>query len=197
MQTPRGYLRDQVAEPTSIDPTGKVVQFLNAHPYSATHEGGAALDLVYQAAEMIKGIEDRAAALEVRAKDLVTEAAERMQLAERRILTVEAERHAAEARMNQAAVRVREVEQALERAGSRIAAAEDLLSTAEMRAQTAETRASQAEQTLARIEDAIRTRLLGQRRGVRQSDRGLSVRNARYGHCTCTPAALTIRPYLS
>lgn len=163
-QRPRRHLRDQVAESNATDPTGKVVQFLNAHPYSTTHEGGAALDLVYQAAEMIRGIEDRAAALEVRAQGLVKDAAERMQVAERRILHVEAERQAAEAHMSDASVRLQEVEQALERAQSRIAAAEDLLSTAEMRAQSAETRASKAEQTLVRIEDAIRTQLLGQRR---------------------------------
>src|SRR5262245_58326772 len=116
MQMSRSHPRDHAAESNTNDPTGKVVRFLNAHSRAATHEGEAALDLVHRAAEMIRGVEDRAAALEVRAQGLVKDAAERMQLAERRSLAIDAERQAAEARTNQALTRMQEVEKALEQA---------------------------------------------------------------------------------
>ena len=70
-----------------------------------------------------------------------------------------AERRAAE-------VRIQEAEEALKRAAARIAVAEDRLVRAERHAKAAEMRASEAEKAgaLMRIEDAVRTRLLGQQR---------------------------------
>jgi predicted nucleic acid-binding Zn-ribbon protein len=68
--------------------------------------------------------------------------------------------------MNEASVKIRETVKALEQAESRIESVEDQLSQAELRARKAETRAGEAEKALIRIEDAIRTQLLGQRRAA-------------------------------
>jgi chromosome segregation ATPase len=162
----REHMRNHIADSASIDPTEKVLRFPNASPRSAMIDGAAALDLIYQAAEIIRGIEDRAIAIEARARTLIEDAVKKLQLADIRIQSLETERRAAEARMNEDSVRIQEAEKALKRAESRIAAAEAQLSEAELCARTAETRASEAEKALIRIEDAIRTQLLGQRRAA-------------------------------
>jgi chromosome segregation ATPase len=162
----RGHMRDHIANSDSIDQADKVLRFRNAPPCSTENEGEAALDLIYQAAEVIRGIEDRANTIEVRAQCLAQDAIEKLQLAENRIQSLETERRAAEACMSEASVKIRETEKALKQAESRIEAAEDQLSQAELRARIAEKRAGEAEKALIRIEDAICTQLLGQRRAA-------------------------------
>ena len=101
--------------------------------------GAQALDLVYQAADLFRGIEDRVRATEMRA-----DAAERAQFD----IIGTTER------------KLREASKALEEAQKRIVTQQDQLAALEFRAQVAETEAREAKQMLAQVEDAIRRRLL-------------------------------------
>jgi chromosome segregation ATPase len=140
----------------TIDEPEKVLQFPPAP--STEDRGKAALELVHRAADVIRGVEERAAAVEAHARSLAEDAVEKLRLANDRIQSLEAERRAAEAR-------AQEAEDALKRAASRIAIVEDQLSRAERLTRTAETRANETEKALIRVEDAVRT-LLGQKRAV-------------------------------
>jgi chromosome segregation ATPase len=141
--------------------TEKVLSILRAAPSRAGRaEGVSAVDLVYQAAEMIKGVQDHAGEIEARAEELVRRAIAKLQASDTRIQSLEIERRASEAALNEATARIQEVEKVLARAQSRIAASESQLSAADLRARTAEARANEAEKALIRIEDAIRSQLL-------------------------------------
>ena len=120
------------------------------------------LDLVYQAAEVIKNLETRANETEARASSIVKGAIQKLELAQSRIQSLESERRAD---AQQAALKLQELVMALEQAELRIAAFQSRLVEAEVKAQNAESRASESERTLARLEEAIRTQLLGQSRG--------------------------------
>jgi hypothetical protein len=146
----RGSIEHHHAD--SIDQGDKVVQFPDTSGRSAEVRGQEALELVYRAAEAIRGMEDRA-------RGIAEDAVEKLQVANARIQALEGERRASE-------VRIQEAEDALKRAASRIAAAEDRLAQAERAARAAELRACEGEKALIRIEDAVRTRLLGQRRAT-------------------------------
>jgi hypothetical protein len=105
-------------------------------------DGQSALDLVYQAAEVVGNLQDRAQQIETHAQTLCRSALERLRLAE---------------------TRTEAAEKALNLAESRVASAEAKLSAAEQRTKKAETRARELDQALTLIEQAIRTRLLGER----------------------------------
>jgi hypothetical protein len=113
--------------------------------------GQSALDLVYQAAEVVGDLQDQARQTETRAQNLCRSAVEKLRLAERR----------AEA-----------AESALYLAESRISSAEAKLSAAELRAKNAETKARELDRALALIEEAIRTRLLGETQNPLSHRRG-------------------------
>jgi hypothetical protein len=109
------------------------------------NDGQSAIDLVYQAAEVVGNLHHHAREIEIRAQTLCRTAREKLLLAERR---------------------TESAEKALNLAESRIASAEAKLSAAEHRAKNAETRAYELDQALTLIEEAIRTRLLlGESRG--------------------------------
>ena len=109
------------------------------------NDGQSAIDLVYQAAEVVGNLHHNARETEIRAQILCRTAQEKLLVAERR---------------------AESAENALNLAESRSASAEARLSAAELRAKNAETRARELEQALTLIEDAIRTRLLGERQGA-------------------------------
>jgi hypothetical protein len=108
------------------------------------NDGQSAIDLVYQAAEVVGNLQDHARQIETRAQTLCRSALEKLRLAERR--TEAAER-------------------ALILAESRVASAEANLFAAEQRTKKAETRARELDQAFTLIEEAIRTRLLGESPG--------------------------------
>ena len=106
------------------------------------NDGQSAIDLVYQAAEVVGTLHHKARETEIRAQNLCRTANEKLRLAE---------------------MRAESAENALNLAESRIASAEAKLSAAELNVKNAETRARELEQALTLIEEAIRTRLLGER----------------------------------
>lgn len=116
-----------------------------------------ALDLVYQAAEIFRNMEDHARETEARAQSLCKSALERLKLAETQ--TEAAERARREV-ITEAECKLQDASRALTQAQSRIEAAEDRLTAVEFRAQAAEAEAREAKQALALVEEAIRRRLL-------------------------------------
>jgi hypothetical protein len=126
----------------------KVLAFPIGRIEPERNDGQSAIDLVYQAAEVVGNIQDHARQTEIRAQTLCRNALEKLRLAERR---------------------TESAEKALNLADSRTASAEAKLSAAELRAKNAETRARELDQALSLIEETIRTRLLGAGRNVRGS----------------------------
>jgi hypothetical protein len=124
---------------------------------SVPNSGTTALNLVYQAAEVFRSIEDRAQETEARAQALCKGALERLKLAEMR---TEAAERARREFMTEAECKLQDASRALKQAQSRIEAAEDRLTAVEFRAQAAEAEAREAKQALALVEEAIRRRLL-------------------------------------
>ena len=119
--------------------------------------GADAIDLVYQAAEIFNGIENKAREVEARALAMCKSAAERLKLAEQR--TESAENSLREVVAN-ADRKLADASRVLTEIELRITAAENKAAAAEIRAQAAETDSREARQALALVEDAIRRRLL-------------------------------------
>lgn len=119
--------------------------------------GATALNLVYEAAEIFRGMEDYARETEARAQLLCKSALERLKLAEMR--TEAAERARREV-ITEAQCKLQDASRALKQAQSRIEAAEDRLTAMEFRAEAAEAEARETKQALAIVEEAIRRRLL-------------------------------------
>jgi septal ring factor EnvC (AmiA/AmiB activator) len=124
---------------------------------SVPDSGATALNLVYQAAEVFRSMEDRARETEVRAQSLCRSAAERLKHAEKR---VEAAERARRELITEAECKLQDASRALIQAQSRTEAAEDKLTAMEFRAQAAEAEAREAKEALALVEEAIRRRLL-------------------------------------
>jgi chromosome condensin MukBEF complex kleisin-like MukF subunit len=124
---------------------------------SLTDRAATALNLVYQAAEVFRSMEDGAKETETRAQSMCRSAAEKLQRAEKRI---EAAERAQQELIIEAECKLQDASRALRQAQSRIEAAEDRLTAAEFRAQAAEADAREAKQALALVEEAIRRRLL-------------------------------------
>src|SRR4051794_29755626 len=81
----------------SIVHAENVVNFQRDAPNSSENESIAALNLVDQAADMIKGIQHHARHIEAYARNFIDHALDRLELAERRIKSMETEQQAAEA----------------------------------------------------------------------------------------------------
>lgn len=124
---------------------------------SIPDSGETALNLVYQAADVFRGIQDKAQETETRAQALCKSAMERLKLAEMR---TEAAERARRELIVEAECKLQDASRALTQAQSRIEAAEDRLTAVEFRAHAAEAEAREAKQALALVEEAIRRRLL-------------------------------------
>ena len=119
--------------------------------------GTTAINLVHQAAEIFRGIQDHARETEARAQSLCKSAAERLKHAEKRM---EAAERARREIISEADYKLQDASRALKQAQSRLEAAEDRLTAVEFRAQAAEAEAREAKEALALVEEAIRRRLL-------------------------------------
>ena len=172
----REHMRDHIANYTAFDSAENVLSF-GRPQNSETGPGAAALNLVYQAADLIKDVDNYAAERQSRAETLAQQAIEKLKIAHDCVRSEQSGRLAAEAKFKEfsdrlereISVRLREVEQVMEQTTARIAATEVELSVAEQRARAAEMRANEAENALKRIEDAIRTRIL--EKGIGDSSR--------------------------
>ena len=130
---------------------------LSFPPPPAPDKGAIALDLVYQAADVFRGMEKHARETEARAQSLCTSALERLRLAEMR---AEAAERAQRELIVTVETKLQGACRALEQAQSCIEAQKDKLTAVELRADVAEAVARQAKEALALVEEAIRERLL-------------------------------------
>lgn len=124
---------------------------------STIDQGAAALDLIHQAADVFRGMEQHARETEARAQSLCHSAIEKVRSAETR---AEAAEYAHRTLMIDAEDKLRHASRALEEAQLRLEAREDQLTAMEFRAQAAEAEAREAKQSLALVEEAIRRKLL-------------------------------------
>jgi chromosome segregation ATPase len=138
----------------SVGAYENVLSFARA---SVSDSSSTALNLVYQAAEVFRRMEDHAQETEARSQALCKSAMERLKLAEMR---TEASERARRELITEAECKLQDASRALTQAQSRIEAAEDRLTAVEFRAQAAEAEAREARQALGLIEEAIRRRLL-------------------------------------
>jgi chromosome segregation ATPase len=131
---------------------GNILNFPRGRTDQRADDGGqSALDLVYQAAELVSGMQEEARRRETRAQTLCRSAVEKLRLAERRVEAAET---------------------ALSFSESRLSSAETRLAAAELRAKNAETKARELDKALSRIEEAIRTKLLGETQNFYDQERG-------------------------
>ena len=124
---------------------------------SMPDSGETALDLVHQAADIFRGIEDRAQQTEARAQALCKSAMDRVKRAE---LRTEAAERAQRDVVIEAEAKLQDASRALAQAQSRHEATQDRLAAAEFRAQAAEAEVRETRQALVLVEEAIRKRLL-------------------------------------
>ena len=146
-----------------IEPSEGVLRFPSTPPSAATRVCGDALDLVYQAAEVIKGIEHQATVAEKRARDVAENAMQKLQVAENRIQELETELESARVCISEARVRIKEADETAKVDRSRIEVADRKLCQLEMRARTAEAQAKENANAVLRIEEAIRNQILANR----------------------------------
>jgi len=161
----REHMRDHATTAT-VESWENILSFPGRPAAPVRHDASAALDLVSQAAEAIRGMQDRAVDSENRAKALAESAIEKLRAAEARIQSAEAARRAAQESLSKLSVKLQDAERELTRTQSRIATAEIQLANAEQRVSAAEARAIDAEKAVNHIEDAIRTQLIGLQRNL-------------------------------
>jgi HSP90 family molecular chaperone len=163
-------MRDYISNSNVATSVDNILSFKH-QSHSAKNPGAAVLDLVYQAADLIGGIDNYAAERQARAEALARQAIEKLKIADDHVRSAEAARRASEAEIEQfsdrvekeVSIKVQEIEKAIEQMASGMAATEARLSAAEQRARNAEMRADEAENSLKLIERAIRTRILEKR----------------------------------
>jgi chromosome segregation ATPase len=161
----REHMREQVAKAPSGDHAKNVVHF-PADTAPPRNDPSTALDLVSQAASVIRGIEERAAESEARARTLAESALEKLEQAEIRISDAETARIHAEDTLVRLSARLQEAERELARTQARLVAAENRLADAEYQLRAAEARATQADNAVNQIEDAIRAQIVGLQRNL-------------------------------
>jgi len=155
-------VEDLSGRPFKADPielSEGLLHFPSTPPSTAARGCGAAIDLVYQAAELIRGIESHANETEKSFAD----ALKKLQLAEKRIEELEKDLHSARACISEARVKIKNSDEAAKTERARLEAAEKRMSQIEMRARTAEAQAKENANAVTRIEEAIRTQLLAKR----------------------------------
>jgi membrane protein involved in colicin uptake len=139
-----------------IGPKEGVLRFSVASTAADTSGYDAVLDLVYQAAEVVKGIENQA-----------TEAEkvfyQKLQVAQKRIEELETDNRTFELCISEACTKLKESDEVARAEKARLQAAERKMCELEMRARTAEAQAKENANAVVRIEEAIRTQLLAKR----------------------------------
>ena len=128
---------------------------------SPSDHGELVLSLVFRAAELFSGMEEQVREAEARAQSVCKSAIERAQIAERRLEVAETARREV---INDAERKLQDASKALANAEARIAAAEDKVTALEFRAQSTEAQLQEAKQALLQVEEAIRERLLSEKK---------------------------------
>jgi len=165
-------MRNHIADNGVVESADNVLSFRRP-PDGAMEPDAAALDLVYQAADLIRRADEYALERQARAETLAKQAIEKLKIADARVNSSESGLRAAEAELKKLSdrvetefsIKVQELERLMERANSRVAAAEAQQLAAEQRTRAAEIRANEAENALRRVEEALRIQILQKRSG--------------------------------
>ena len=160
----REHMRAHIANYSAVGSAENLLSF-RCPPNTETRSGAAILNLIYQAADLVRDVDDYAAERQARAETLAKHAIEKVEIAEARVRSAESGQLASEAETKELSKRLHEVEKVVEQMASRIGATEAQLSAAEDRARNAEMRADEAEDALKCIELAICTQILEKRFG--------------------------------
>ena len=150
-------LRDDIWDYRYKSSGGEPENIVSFAPSASKDDGATALDLVHQAAEIFKGMQNHARETEARARSACDSLAEKLRLAEQQRDAAERARREV---VNEFNGKLQDVSRALQQAQSRIVGAEERTVAAEYRAQAAEAKLYKANQELAAVEEAIRKRLL-------------------------------------
>jgi hypothetical protein len=134
----REHMKNFLSNLPKVEPTDGIFRFASIARAAVTRDGKVALDLVYEVADVIKSMEDRANETEKLALSIAARAVEELQLAEKLIQELDAVRIAAEVWINEARVTIREAAKALTLERLRVKSAEDQLGQIELRASIAE-----------------------------------------------------------
>jgi transketolase len=137
------------------DQSGNIFSFPRAG--SGADEADGALDLVHQAADFFREMQQRAQDTEMRAQTLCRAASEKVRLAEMR---AEAAEQAYRDLMNAVDQKLQEASRAIAQAQASMSAQVERRTAAEFRMQSAEAETRASRQALQRVEEAIRQRLL-------------------------------------
>jgi chromosome segregation ATPase len=142
--------------------TEGLLRFPNSPAFAIARDDKAtAVDLVYQAANLVRDLQNRADENERYAQTIAEKAVGKLSAAAERIRKLEAEQRAAQDKIDKANVMFRETAEAIKLEQSRARAVEEQVRQLELRVRNAEARASESENAVAQAEDAIRTHLLG------------------------------------
>jgi chromosome segregation ATPase len=128
--------------------------------------GAAALNLIQEAAMVVRRSEDHCTEMKSRTRALLERAIEQLERAAERIESLEADCQSRNALIAEANARALMTEDALKRWEDRFGAIEAQISAAEFRARSAEARAIRAEDALREVEEAIRSQILGRKRST-------------------------------
>ena len=144
-----------------MDASLRKENLMNFTRSSPSNRGEAVLNLVFQAAEHFSAMEELVRETEARAQSICKSAVERAQIAEKRLEVAENARREV---INEAERKLQDASNALITAEARIAAAEDKVTAFEFRAQSVEAQLQEAKQALLQVEEAIRERLLNDKK---------------------------------
>ncbi len=162
----REHMRNHIAASNKLGSAENVLSFKRPTK-TAMDPAATALDLVYQAADRIKNINDCSLERQACAEALVEQAIEKLKVADARVKSAELNLRAAQGENkklidrveNEFNIKMQELETLMEQTSARVMAAHAQVSAAEQRTRDAETRASEAENALRRIEEALRTQI--------------------------------------
>jgi chromosome segregation ATPase len=141
----RKHMRQHIANSSVNESTDNVLDFRPASN-SPKNQGAVALDLVYQAAELIGDIDHRATERHARAEALAEQAIEKLKIADDRVRSAESARHAAEAAL-------KEYKDSVE------TKLEEIEKAADDRVRSAESARHAAEAELKEYKDSVETKL--------------------------------------
>jgi chromosome segregation ATPase len=141
----------------------RLLVFPNSPAPATARDGDVTLDLVLQAANLVRDLEGRLNENAEYARNLTQKVVTKLRTAEERIRELEETLRAAQVRIDDANVMSEKASEDLRAEQSRAGAAEEQVRQLELRVKNAEARASESGNAVAQVEDAIRTQLLGHR----------------------------------
>jgi chromosome segregation ATPase len=144
-------------------PNERLLVFPNSPSSATARDGEATLNLVFQAANLVRDLEDRLNENAAYAQSLTQKVVEKLRAAGERIRELQAAQGAAQVKIDDANVMAQKANEDLRSEQSRARAAEEQARRFESRVESAEARASELGKAVAQVEDAIRTQLLGYR----------------------------------